>query len=517
MVHNLDFRNKLINSDEFVITFELVPGQTSKGQRVQKIKDFAEQAAADHLLDALSLTDNPGGNPLLSPDVLGKEIINLGMEAIVHVTCRDANRLGLFSRSQQLDSIGVQNLLVLTGDYPAENSPGTAKPCFDLDSVSLLCFLNQMNGLSTSPCMNVKTNINERTNFLLGCAVCCTKYSEDEQINQYSKLLRKIRNGAQYVITQLGYDARKFHELIQFKQNQNLSIPVLGTVYILSEPAARFMNRGKVPGAFVSNKLYETISAESKRADKGKRASLERAARLMAVLKGIGYRGAHISGPASYNDIREVLSVFEEVKNNWTDFIREFSYGSEQGFYLYEEDKNTGLNLNVLSPTNARSLKALLAFQSFEAFHATAFNEHNALFPILKNVAIFLDSHRRSRSACSMLEHASKNILFKCRMCGDCVLSEMAYVCPESQCPKFLRNGPCGGSRDTKCEVFPDRRCAWVNVYRRLKAANKISDLNQGCIPPRNWALDQTPSWQNFYLGLDHQRLGRNTECQHPK
>jgi hypothetical protein len=64
------------------------------------------------------------------------------------------------------------------------------------------------------------------------------------------------------------------------------------------------------------------------------------------------------------------------------------------------------------------------------------------------------------------IEKAVKGLLFDCRMCGQCVLSSTGMSCPMN-CPKTLRNGPCGGVRDNgNCEVKPDMKCVWVEAYR---------------------------------------------------
>ena len=64
------------------------------------------------------------------------------------------------------------------------------------------------------------------------------------------------------------------------------------------------------------------------------------------------------------------------------------------------------------------------------------------------------------------VEKALKGLLFDCRMCGQCVLSSTGMSCPMN-CPKTLRNGPCGGVRaDGNCEVKPQMKCVWVEAYR---------------------------------------------------
>jgi len=85
-------------------------------------------------------------------------------------------------------------------------------------------------------------------------------------------------------------------------------------------------------------------------------------------------------------------------------------------------------------------------------------------------------------------------------MCGDCTLSDSTYLCPQSGCPKKLVNGPCGGSNNSRCEVFPDRRCFYVRVYMRCDRKTTISSLAaKPILQPKNWALEQESSWINHF------------------
>jgi methylenetetrahydrofolate reductase (NADPH) len=98
------------------------------------------------------------------------------------------------------------------------------------------------------------------------------------------------------------------------------------------------------------------------------------------------------------------------------------------------------------------------------------------------------------------MELAFKAPVFGCQACGNCVLGEMEYVCPMT-CPKSMRNGPCGGTLNGRCEVV-DQPCIWVNVYDRAKSANRIGDLRI-FIPPPNRALQGTSSFINLFLKRD--------------
>jgi methylenetetrahydrofolate reductase (NADPH) len=94
-----------------------------------------------------------------------------------------------------------------------------------------------------------------------------------------------------------------------------------------------------------------------------------------------------------------------------------------------------------------------------------------------------------------------------CLKCGDCAIQDVGFLCPESQCPKHIRNGACGGSSNGRCEVYPERPCVWVRAYRRMANAGRTRQIIDGCVPPRLWELNQTSAWLNFHLQRDHQGI----------
>ena len=82
---------------------------------------------------------------------------------------------------------------------------------------------------------------------------------------------------------------------------------------------------------------------------------------------------------------------------------------------------------------------------------------------------------------------------FNCDQCGECYLNYTGGICPLTNCPKALLNGPCGGAREGKCEVNPDADCAWVLIYDRLKRMGKL-DLLQKVMLPRDYSKIITES-----------------------
>jgi ferredoxin len=67
----------------------------------------------------------------------------------------------------------------------------------------------------------------------------------------------------------------------------------------------------------------------------------------------------------------------------------------------------------------------------------------------------------------------------KCAQCGACVLHKYGGICPITRCAKHMLNGPCGGSREERCEVRPDRPCAWQLIYTRLKGIGELDRLKK--------------------------------------
>jgi hypothetical protein len=80
----------------------------------------------------------------------------------------------------------------------------------------------------------------------------------------------------------------------------------------------------------------------------------------------------------------------------------------------------------------------------------------------------------------------------KCQQCGECELGKFAGICPLTQCAKGLLNGPCGGSKNRKCEVEPERDCAWIKIYERLKALGELEKMKK-IVGPKDWSKMNRP------------------------
>ena len=442
----------------------------------------------------------------MSADFMGSEILKLGIEPLVHFTGKDKNRSQIESQLYALDRTGVRNLLVMSGDYPVSGYQGRPAPVFDLDPIHTLQLITDMNRGLTYP--GVKGDVRHKpSDFFAGAVVSPFKSTEAEQMIQYYKLKKKIGAGAKFIVTQLGYDARKFHEVLLFIKRSGLNIPLIGNIYILPYGAAKMMNRNDLPGSVVTDKLLAQLEGERHDPDKGEGARILRAARMYAVLKGMGYSGVHIGGHnIKYEQVEEIIRQGEDLAPVWTDLVRHFDYPIADGFYYFELDQETGLNKEKITQRKSRPLDAQVGFSHWfsRLFHKLLFEPEKKLYGLMKELSRRVEGTRLERFFHKM-EHLTKVLIFDCKDCGDCALIDVAYICPMSQCPKSQRNGACGGSFEGWCEVYPGKKqCVYVRAYARLKKHGEEMQLDKGIVPPCNWDLYQTSSWINYYLGKDH-------------
>ena len=100
-------------------------------------------------------------------------------------------------------------------------------------------------------------------------------------------------------------------------------------------------------------------------------------------------------------------------------------------------------------------------------------------------------------------EEWGNQLMFDCRMCGQCVRHSTGMTCPMT-CPKNLRNGPCGGVRENgHCEVKPEMRCVWVEAFERSQEMSTYGDEIMLIQPPVNRQLEGSSAWVIMLTGVD--------------
>jgi len=271
----MTFKEKL-QSGKFLVTSEIGP---PKGIETKTILEDAELIRGR--VDAINVTDLQSSVMRLGSLAVCSLLRQRGLEPIFQVTCRDRNRLALQSDILSAASLGVENLLILTGDHTTMGDHPDAKPVFDLDSVQLL---QVVRGLQQGLDMKGNKLEGEPPRFCVGAVV---NPGADPLEPQIIKMEKKIEAGAQFFQTQAVYDIKTFENFLNKIKHLKATI-MAGIVLLKSAGMARYMNKN-VAGVFVPDDLIKEMEGTKDKVGQ----SVEIAARLIKELEPM-CQGIHI-------------------------------------------------------------------------------------------------------------------------------------------------------------------------------------------------------------------------------
>jgi methylenetetrahydrofolate reductase (NADH) len=495
-----------LEQGEFVYTAELVLGRDHSAVEAEIfVREASQQADGIKLI---SLTDLPGGNPALPPDAFVAYVREYGLAPIAHLAGKDGNRAWLEGRLHALARLGVENILALTGDAQKTGFAGKAKPVYDLDSVFILWLIRAMReGLEYN--LGPRKARTTPFDFFAGAVVNPFKVREPDLLMQFYKLQLKVAAGAQYVITQLGYNLRKLYEVKQYMVRAGIGhIPVLANVYVPTAKVAQLMQAGEVAGCVITDEFIHRLEREKKPQ------RLERAALMVAAARDLGFAGAHIGGfGLSHKDFLTIVERAAAIGKQWRGRMDELVFAYPNEFYLLPQDGDglsDGASDYQVSPDKPHptwvqrlSQSAHRHFIRDGAFGARLFGSrlqtgqptnhgswrHGFWYGLLGPSTLY------------------RKATLGCVGCGDCIQDHLNYAgCSMHGCYKELRNGPCGGSRvDGTCEARPDLACIWNLVYQgTLAMGHDPEKFAHLMVPPRDWGLDGTNALANRFAGLDN-------------
>ncbi|MFA6357601.1 MAG: methylenetetrahydrofolate reductase [Candidatus Omnitrophota bacterium] len=242
----MTFKEK-IQAGKFLITSEVGP---DKGIHTQKLLANAELIRTK--VDAINVTDLQSSVMRLGSLAVSFLLKQKGFEPIYQLTCRDRNRLALQSDLLSAAALGIENVLIATGDHPSMGDHPQAKPVFDLDSVQLLqaaVKLQSGNDLNGNKLEGVAPK------FCLGAVV---NPGSDSLALQIMKMEKKIASGAQFFQTQAVFDLKTFDDFVS--KIRQIRVPVIvGIVLLKSAAMANYMNK-KVAGISVPDSLIKEMA-----------------------------------------------------------------------------------------------------------------------------------------------------------------------------------------------------------------------------------------------------------------
>jgi len=298
---------KIAGTDGFVVSVEVNPPTGLDPERAIRGARMLRDAG----VDVINIADGPRASVRMSNWSLGLQVREeVGLDCILHVCMRDRNLLGLQSDILAFHSLGLNNLVVITGDPPKMGDYPNATAVFDLDSVGAIRMIRDFNhGLNPAG-----RSLGGRTEFAIACGAEPAALDYDRELR---RLRQKVENGAEFIMTQPVYDPDVLDRFLD--DIGDLDVPVLvGLLPLASARNAEFLHN-EVPGMQIPDSIRGRM-ADIGRGPEARAEGVRIAQEALEVVKD-RVRGAYIMPPfGRYEAAIEILEVvgYEKPKA-WVD------------------------------------------------------------------------------------------------------------------------------------------------------------------------------------------------------
>lgn len=407
-------------------------------------------------------------------------------QPLVHWSGKGRDISDLQRSIARMHDMELENLLLLSGDKLREPPAGSRARY--LESVPAVDLVKR-----TSP------------DLLVAVALNPFKYREEDGMAQYLKLGKKVGAGADYVITQIGFDHLKHEEAREWVMRRNYQVPLVANLMPLLARSARYMRKHQLAGVTITDAFLALLEEEEKLPDRGVGRAMRRLALQAIGVRFHGYAGLQLTGihtlaqlthlRAQLRDMEQLCSDETTWRKAWHECMT-FPLGGvvdaapARPWYLGQESKQ--------SPVHA-ALGQRLKYGAMTHVHDQLFGTGLASWLLAKAMRPIDPRHGRLDHLAEGFERLVKAPLFGCETCGMCRLEATQYVCPET-CPKGLANGPCGGTAENLCE-FRDRECIHSVKYRIAKDAGVLDQLEIWLIPAVPKEIRHTSSYPPHFRG----------------
>lgn len=469
----------------FFWTLEFIPSaDRALDDELRRLGAVADLVRHDPLLAGFAVTDRVHSDH--DPDSIASAAAlceSAGKQPLVHYSGKGRDPDELYLALGRVRALGLENMMFVSGDR-LKQPPRDRRPRY-LESVAAIAIAKRA-----------------VPDLLAAAAVNPFKYREEDAMAQYLKLGKKVEAGVDVVITQIGFDPRKYDELADRVAARGYRVSLVANVLPLSVKRARYIRRHRLPGVTITDSFFALLEAEARLLPDGGAARVRR--RLALQILGArmrGYAGVQITGVHTTEELVAIQLEVERLAAVCPDSIA-WQHAWREALIFPEGGSADPAPPNGWYTDQAGRARASLGertrYRTLAALHWTLFDRGPAarlLGPLLKPVV------RRSPvdRLLALVERAIKGPLLGCETCGFCRLAATQYVCPES-CPKGLANGACGGTTENRCE-FGDRECIHSVRYRIARDAGLLEQLESGLIPAVAEAARGTCSWPPHFRG----------------
>ena len=290
---------KILEAGGFAVTGELGP---PKGTDLKVIEKKAAYLKGQ--VDAVNVTDNQTAIVRMSSIGASHIILDMGLEPVTQMVCRDRNRIAMQSDLFGAYALGIRNMLCLSGDHQKFGNHPEAKNVFDLDSIHLACMIRKMN--TEKKIMSGDEIAGDFDMFIGGAA---NPFGDPFEFRAI-RLAKKIKAGVQFIQTQCIYDIDRFEKYMAMVREMGLHKKVYilaGITPLKSFGMANYMNKN-VAGIQVPNETLKRMKACAKenQADEGIKIAVESIGRMKKIE---GVSGIHIMAIEWESRVPEIVEM----------------------------------------------------------------------------------------------------------------------------------------------------------------------------------------------------------------
>ena len=265
-----------LNQNKFIYTSELTP---PKGIDLTQL---INKASSLNMVDAFNITDNHNSKMTMAPIGLARKLIENNIEPIYQITCRDRNSIAIQSDLLAAHSLGINNILCMSGESAKYGDHPNAKDVFDINSEELIGIVTKLNnGYDYTD-----NKLDSMTNFNIGAVVNPGADNLDKELEKFKN---KIKNGATFFQTQAIYNPETLQSIIEIKDKNDIKI-FAGFIPIKSVKMANYLNT-KVPGITVPENIIKLM----KTTDDPQNTCIQISKEIISEIKDMkGINGIHI-------------------------------------------------------------------------------------------------------------------------------------------------------------------------------------------------------------------------------
>ncbi|MEW6227442.1 MAG: methylenetetrahydrofolate reductase [Bacillota bacterium] len=273
---------RVLSAGHFAITGELGPPQSASADVIRKKADYYKGC-----VDAVNITDNQTAIVRMSSIASAAILVQLGLDPVMQMTCRDRNRIAMQSDILGAYALGINNILCLTGDHQSFGNHPTSKNVYDLDSVQLIRMVKMMRDEKR---FLSGDELKVEPRMFIGAA---ENPFADPFEYRVVRLAKKIAAGVDFIQTQAVFDLARFSRWMEMVRDRGLHEKVYilaGVIPVKSARALEYM-KNEVPGMSVPDELIRRLEKAGDPKDEGVKIAVETIQQLRQIP---GVAGVHL-------------------------------------------------------------------------------------------------------------------------------------------------------------------------------------------------------------------------------